>query len=66
MQAALNVIKDVNAKSLGDILIHNIVAVQTAIKTEQQRLDSLEEICGNLEDMLHGIVRARHKTLRPD
>lgn len=66
MQAALNVIKDVNAKSLDDILIHNIVAVQTAIKTEQQRLDSLEEICDNLEDMLQGIVRARHKTLRPD
>ena len=66
MQAALNVIKDVNAKSLDDILIHNIVAVQTAIKTEQQRLDSLEEICDNLEDILHSIVRARHKTLHPD
>ena len=66
MQAALNVIKDVNSKSLDDILIRNIGAVQMAIKTEQQRLDSLEEICDNLEDMLHGIVRARHKTLRPD
>lgn len=66
MQAALNVIKNVNSKSLDDILIHNIVTLQNNIKIEQERLNSFEELCNNLEDMLRDVIRARHKSLRPD
>lgn len=66
MQAALNVIKDVNSKSLDDILIHNIVTLQNNIKIEQERLNSFEELCNNLEDMLRDVIRARHKSMRPD